>query len=368
MSNIPEKLWPDKWWMKDKWRKFFPKISDDEYKSSFHLLEEIFDEDWYKLLGKQSYHHPLVKNILMRESAYDVDSMLYLAQLINTLKDTIGFGRVLEDYKVISRAYSAHQEMVLCSGLKSQYYTVDFIPPKPKKGPTPDIICSKNGKEFVVECKYINEVEKENWFDNYRLHYGRILNEVPTGDLALLFINHIGEIDITRYINEDGSLLSPYLAALINTFPIANEIYRHYYSFGKPFISEIEGVGIVGLIPTTKTFFSSVGLPENDSRHLIRRLFGNGVKKAVRQINASGLPGIAVIFQAYPPDRLYMQRKFNELVNDSPDKYDNLIGVLVLQAQNILKYIHPNWIENKNCKYSLHEFDLDDAFKQLFDI
>jgi len=361
----PAGLWQDQWWWKPHWRDQIA-LSDREVRKRISVLEREFDTSWAVALGSRLLEHPLVQSLTFGEGLAQIRSLLGLADHLDRLRHVVGFNRVLADYRRLPSARSAELELFMGGLLHSLGVDVEFIPPKPKKGKTPDILARSGTREFVVECKYLNDAGAERWIKNYQTAFAmHIIRAVPKG-VALAFKLHDPFIDISRYGYPDR--LTPFqLAAAIDAQPTVDAI-RDMLPEGLP--SGYRTVGPFGdlvLLPESDAFRGSADIPTLDRSFLLRRLLRSGVLKANEQIRAYGKPGIAVVFYSKAAEIGLVKREFDEMVNAEPEKFDWLMALLVFPEQNILRYVRPFLVENWRSNYSLGAIGFAADLREMLD-
>lgn len=358
------RLWDNPWWLKPEWRKFFS-ISDEEYESSFQLLQETFDEEWVKGLDGDIGYHPLIQALFFRRGVRNIQTLINLADNLKQLEGVQGFHRVLADYNTLYQARNAGLEMFMGGAFARAGCDVEYIVPKSRKGPTPDLLVRKGEAEFTVECKFMSDASREKWIENYRTWYGRRISaSVPT-EYSVWFQPFVEHLDPSCYGPHDG-LTPPELAAELDTLQVRTAIEEMLYSFRLPQYRWIEGKGTLAVFPEGYDYMGQIGLPGLSRRFFFNRLVSNGIKTASKQIQAYRRPGIASVLYSGVSDLGWIKPTVQQVFLEKPEGFECVMGVLLFPMQNVLKYMRPYWIENESSAFSAAEMGVTDMLYELF--
>lgn len=357
-------IWSNEWWLKPQWREQI-NLSDEEINRCFEILKSTFNQEWIATLGDDPRYHPLVREVIFGEGLHQIDYLLGLAHKIENLAEVSGFKTVLRSYKKVKEARSAELEMFIASCLIDGGYGTEFITAKPKKGKTPDILASKNGKAFTVECKYVSIAEAEKWITNYNMHFGIKIFDLAPKDTSIIYVPYDQNIDIRSYGYPD-KLIPAKLSAELDTLAITNAVQNAHIDTKPPIYISIPGRGEVLLLPEGSETDGRVSIPELNTKFLLNRLFRNGIEAANQQIHEYGRPGIAVTFQAEPADPYSIKQKLDLIISKNPSIYSSLMGVLIFPCQNILKYINPYWVANEFSHYNVDDYGIIEFFDEFF--
>jgi hypothetical protein len=271
----------------------------------------------------------------------------------------VGLGRPMVDQKITvttpltAGARSADLEAFVADVIAKECQGVSFIRAKSKRGRTPDILAVYNKSEFVVECKTISDSEAEIWVKNYSNFYSRLIMDAIPDNHEVIFRSYLSEIDPDHY--GYPSLGSYQIAAEIDASTVIRELKKYQ---GKTKYIEIKSIGQICIIPNDRRLRSSVSIPSISQKFIGRRLVGNAIQKASRQITEYSKPGIAAVSYSTPPDVGALKLKLPEIFNKHQEEYKFLMGVLIFPAQNILKYISPIWIENPYSEFDASNYGL----------
>jgi len=357
------KLWESQWWLKNKWRKNIS-LTNEKLEKYFDVLKSEFDENWYLSLGENRKRHPVAMSLQFGEGLPQISHLLRLAAYIIELSHVDGFARVLKDYKSIQSARNTEFELFMAHALLKSKQDVSFITPKPKKGKTPDLLVKNHNCDYVVECKFLDYAENERWFSQYRFEYGRlIMAEIPE-NVSLVFIPSTTQLDITQY-KFGNSLTNPLVAALVDTLSAIKYIRKIVFGFSVSGDHYIDHIGRFVWSKRESELQTSIHLQDLDYRFLMRRLINNGLNKAIKQINAMHMPGLAAIFQEAPASDGDLVNILHDVFISNPEQYANLMAVIVFPAQNILQYIRPILIENPHSKNKIDDFEIRNALYPL---
>ena len=353
--------WFDPWWEADSW--FSGEgLSKIDFLEGIELLKSLLTPNWVRSLGDDPLRHPFLQLVHFGQGLWQISGLYALAERFRRLRDMEGFTPVLKSYKSLAEARSADLETFMAYVMAKKCQDVSFIRAKSKHGRTPDILAVNHDSEFVVECKTVSDSEAEIWVNNYGRSYSQlIMDAVPEG-FEVIFWSSDPDVNPDQY-----NYLSPrsyQLAAAIDAYPIIRQIER----FGdRPRYIDMGYPGQLWIIPTGSELRSSISVPSISKEFVGRRLVGNAIRKANRQISDYGKPGIAAISYAAPPDTGALLTKLPQLFGQFREEYRYLMGVLILPAPNILTYIRPVWVANPYSDFAPAEVGLPDLLLEALD-
>lgn len=338
-----EDYWRSRWWEKPVWRSQLTQ-TDSQIHEAIELLQKEFDASWYSSISHPA-GHPVSLKLMIGEGIHSLRGLLDTARQIRSLRGVHGFGRVLREFKTERNWQSAHIEMLMGYAFKDESADVEYIVPKSKKGPTPDILVRSQAGPFTIECKRLEEAKGEQWIDRFSRAY---FEEFHGQDFDGLHI----------YAHPNN----PYLKLSGTGFPNNPRNPREYArDMAAPVLKRLRCMKANGRIDSflqTDTHFlalltpayrslASVMAPGLETRFLMRRLMSN-VSRAASQIrayaNQHGVSGILAVWQAEPCEYEYLHNRLSrEMVNG---KHDYILGIMVMKMDNILAYQRPLWVRN----------------------
>lgn len=338
-----ESYWQGRWWEKPGIRSHL-KLSDVEITDAIELLQQEFDQVWFDSISCPA-GHPVSRSLMIGEGTASIGGLLETARQIKTLRDAHGFNRVLRQFKKEESCMSANIEMLMGYVFKDEGMPVEFIVPKSRKGPTPDILVHSPSGPFTIECKRLEEAKGEQWIERFQMAYFCAFSDADFGKLHPYVYPH-----------------APYLPLKGIGFPNNPpnpESYARYIA--APVISKLKSMRTKGQIDSvlrtdthdialfTESYleFASISAPDPEPRFLMRRLMGN-ISRATGQIRAyaetHGLPGVLVVWQASPCDYDYLNARLLKVM--ATPEYKNIIGIMVMKMGNLLRYQRPLWVRS----------------------
>lgn len=354
--------WFDPWWEIDYWYDTI-QITKTDAISAVDFLKSIFTSEWVKSLGENSLEHPFLQLIFFGRGVSQLYDIYELAERYRTVICTEGYKSVLENYKTIKHSRSANFEAFFLNVLKKAGCDVSFITAKPKYGPTPDILVKNLDKEFIVECKCIQESDAEKWVVNYAHAFGNLIVNAAPGVYDVFYCPHQLAIDPYDYgYPEFGSYQ---LAATIDTLPIVNYLNSIGFISLQDSYIDLGPKGHLYVLPKSIGFPSQTYIPETTSKFVGRRLVQNAIKKANAQISAFGKPGIAAIFYDSPPNIGVLKQELPKIFEEYKEDYALLMGVVIFPAQNLLNYVRPMWISNPFASIAPEDFGLPSLLTEV---
>lgn len=343
-----EQYWQSRWWEKPAIRSHL-KASDIEISNAISLLRQEFDQAWFDSISCPA-EHSVSQNLMLGEGTTNIRSLLDTARQIQVLRGVHGFSRVLREFKKEKSWMSANIEMLMGYVFKDEGMPVEFIVPKSRKGPTPDILVHSPSGPFAIECKRLEEARGEQWIERFQMAYFCAFSDADFGKLHPYVFPHV-----------------PYLPLKGIGFPNNPpnpESYARYIA--APIISQLRSMRTKGQIDSvlrtdthdialfTEPYheFASISAPDPEPRFLMRRLMGN-ISRATGQIRAyaetHGLPGVLVVWQAAPCDYDYLNARLLKVM--ATPEYKNIIGIMVMKMGNLLSYQRPLWVRSPLSAY-----------------
>ena len=356
--------WFDPWWEQDRWYAL-GSIKKVRFLEAIEFLKTIFSKEWVKSLGDDPLRHPFLQLIFFGQGLPQINNIYQLAKRLQVIIRLNGHKSALQDYKTINQAYNADFEMFLAYVFHSLGSHVSFIVAKSKKGRTPDILVNNNGIEFVVECKYIQPSEAERWVSNYSLAYSHLLMDALPTHYEMFYRLRQTDINVSDY--SYPKLGSFQLAAIIDSLQIINYLKNIGPFSPKYNYIDMGTKGELFVIQKGNLFRSQIQMPEISQSFTGRRLVGNAIIKANRQISEFGMPGIAAIYFGAPPDIGALKLEIPKLFCENKEQYSLLMGIIVFPMQNLLKYIRPIWIANPFSKFRPQDYRLPELLVDILD-
>lgn len=349
--------WFDPWWEADRWFSR-EQLSKGDFLESIEFLKSLLTPDWVRSLGDDPLQHPFLQMVHFGQGLWQMGGLHALSERFQCLLGVEGFSPVLASYKSLAEARSSDLEMFVAYVIAKECQDVSFIRAKSKRGRTPDILAVNNGLEFVVECKTVSDSKAEVWVKNYGESYSRRIMDAEPSNFEDIFRSNCPEIDPDQY---GYPFLGSYeLAAAIDAYPIIQQIQQFG---GKSRYIDMGHAGQLWVIPSGSDLRSSISVPSISQAFIGRRLVGNAIKKANRQITEYGKPGIAAVSYASPPDTGTLRLRLPDIFSQHQEEYRYLMGVLVFPAQNILQYIPPIWVANPHSDFNASDYGLPDVLK-----
>lgn len=356
--------WFDPWWEEDRWYAS-SHIEKDKLLDSIDFLKSIFPKEWIKSLGDEPLFHPFLQLLFFGKGLSQINSIYFLAERIRLIVKIDGYVSVLNNYKTIAQAKSANLEMFFAEVMSTVGGKVSFIPAKPKKGRTPDLLIDIEGKEFVVECKCIQDSEFEKWMQNYSRDFSCAIMDAIPADYDVFYFHPRFNIEPEDVGHPD--LFSFRLAAILDVLPIVNQLKAICPFSPKYSYIDMGFKGSLCLFPKNDQINSRIEMPEVPQDFIGRRLVGSAIIKANQQIAEFGKPGIVVVSYGYPPELGALKMIVPRLFEQRRDEYSLLMGVLIFPMQNMLRYVRPIWVANPFSVFSVEDFGLPELLERVLD-
>lgn len=100
---------------------------------------------------------------------------------------------------------------------------------------------------------------------------------------------------------------------------------------------------------------------------LSKRMFSNGIRRAVTQLAAQEIPGIAVIHLKNHPDIESAMKHLLSDIKEAPELYGKISGILLYPWANILAYQRPTLICNPSAETPLQSLSVFDVLRKKLD-
>lgn len=240
---------------------------------------------------------------------------------------------------------SANIEMLMGYVFKDEGMPVEFIVPKSKKGPTPDILVHSPSGSFTIECKRLEEAKGEQWIERFQMAYFRAFREVEADALHAYVVPHNPYLKL-REIGFPNMPPNPERYARLMAEPIV-KVLKQMRARGQIDSVLYTDTHDLALLSEPYLNFSGIWAPEPDTRFPMRRLMSN-VSRAAGQISdyakKHGIPGVLVVWQASPCDYDYLNAQLLRVM--ATPEYKDVLGIMVMKMGNILSYQHPLWVRS----------------------
>lgn len=342
--------WDNPWWLKPEWAQQANR-SLERIQEAFCYLASIFPSSWFQSIAEEKR----VWNILLRHLIFgqSTDGLRYTLQLsdrLQRLSRAQGFEAVLRRLKTASRdSGAADLELQIADIFDCGGYVVQFPVPSGKNGKTPDII-AKNGEErLAIECKSLWEGDKTtNMRDIFMLSNIRIAEIGGAHNVAVDFQFNDASLKRLDDLVKEGLTGHALIDAFLGSLPTAIENIVARGSFPRWLIHPL-GKGYLRRAPHGAG--SRLSHPEAQGP-IVEKIMANGIGRAARQVAASGLPGLVVIFTPTVPKDRALGVVISDLFDADQALYESVMAVILLPQQYLFHWISPTLIINRHAKYS----------------
>lgn len=216
----------------------------------------------------------------------------------------------------------------------------------PKEGgeKSPDILVQRNGLVIAVECKRLGDEQWEDWESNLLQEISFALPKARDGVEVAIEVVLDPRLSDFRF----GSLDQVGINAAI-TAAIKREILVAINGALEevPLPVRIEVLEIASIVIQRKTveLSSSARGVERSTSSVFRRIFQNGVLRALEQLPREK-PGVVFIFSKYAPPPALFRVLFDAITQGEREKFSDLIGILICTRQTLFDRPKPIYYAN----------------------
>lgn len=360
----PETWWENPWWLDEKWIEDF----ELDRKLVFHKIEylkTVFDKDWLKKYEGNPLGNIILRSTLYSKSIFNLTAILELSGWLQDLKNIAGIHNIIKSLKSSDMCFSAELELEIGFVFHESGYFIEFPIPKSKKGKTPDILVKKDNEIYSLECKKLKTSNFESFTNNIVNNISISLLELAKDENVTISFNLSSKIIDklhTLYKNDDDTDL--YIREVIKEVSDSCEkIHENSYKWLFSVNDEIgEGYLSKGYVREQ----TIINTPEIPDKFKYNRMFENGIKKALTQLENTGYNGLVVVHAKELPDYIYLKEKLNDLFHVER-KYKQVVAVMVFPQQYFFSRTQPCIVCNKYSEVDFAKSKTADVIRKYHD-
>ncbi|MES2190661.1 MAG: hypothetical protein V4454_11090 [Pseudomonadota bacterium] len=336
--------WLDEWW-KDPNEEFFCNYPRDQVKFGVGVLKHYFDAEWACSLVQNNQWHPLLAQLFFERGSRSLNLFAYFGKVLSSVENCHGFTKKLEDLKD-EKFESTYFELDIANAFLESGYAVSFPIEGTQK--SHDVLAVRGDVSFAIECKRLQAQEWEQWEE--RLTHKLIQNLYRSVEGRQLQINVTLNPRLTEVrIGDQPELSDGFANALIQK--ITHEIDKKIATHLAPFNFELGDIAHIDVNWETENTRGSVMGMERSTPALFRRIFQNGILRAIPQL-PEDQPGIIFIYTDQLPSTTFFHTLFDSACSTQIHTFEKLLCVVLCARQTIFSTTAPIAYFNRNSKYA----------------
>lgn len=335
--------WLDPWWEDPEDCFHFPCPKGDVI-AGVQVLKRYFDSEWARKLVTNNRQNFILPLLFFQKSTQSLSLFANLGAAIAATDNSRGFAQKMKDLKG-EKSSSAYFEFQIAHLLCRAGYRVEF--PSEGKEKSYDIHAENGAQSFAIECKRLEPQDWEQWESQLTLTVIQAHPSAIEGRELSLSVHLNPRMTDVRLAKDDA--LNNHFSDAISA-EVKKQVKARIDHEEIPTQFTIEGIATVELNWKESGVTSSVTGMERTEPALFRRIFQNGVLRAMEQLPEE-TPGIAVIFSAQVPPPSFFRLFFDAACENQKDRFSKLIGVVICQQQTLFRKSQPVLYLNR---YSAH--------------
>nr|WP_315494990.1 hypothetical protein [uncultured Rhodoferax sp.] len=356
LKDLPHngEWWLDPWWEDPEGRFHFPCPKSDVI-AGVEALKRYFDSEWARKLMRSNQRNFILPLLFFQKGTQSLSLFANLGAAITATESSSGFAQKMKDLKG-EKSSSAYFEFQIAHLLCRAGYGIEF--PLEGKEKSYDIHAANGLHSFAIECKRLELQDWEQWesqltFDVIQAHP----SAVDGRELSLTV--HLNPRMTDVRLAKDDDLNTHFSDAI--SAEIRRQVKARIERKEIPIKFVIEGIATVELNWKESGVTSSVTGMERTEPALFRRIFQNGVLRAMEQLPEE-TPGIAVIFSTQVPPPSFFRLFFDAACENQKKRFGKLIGVVICQQQTLFHKSRPVIYLNRHATH----IESRQAVEQIF--
>ncbi len=347
--------WIDPWWVDTQIEFPFPPKSID---SIVEVFRRHFSAEWVKEIAKNPRPNIVFPALCIGNSLVESRLLGALGAMFLALEASPGFQQKANDLRN-NKGESTYLELEAALALTQAGFSIEF--PSEGKIKSPDVLAERDGLKFAVECKRLRDEMWESWEEQLT---GELIQAIPNAKDGTPLTVHIAlnprltEIRLNE--EKESSLNSIFRQTILAELNAAlqNEIMER----SPPFTIQLNDLATIEVLFRTPDRYSSVTGVERTIPSIFRRIFQNGVLRALEQLPID-IPSVIVVYSKFELSSVFFRMFFDAACKAQPLRFSNLTAVVVCNIQTIFRASTPLIFTNR---YSTHQSCANEV-RQVFE-
>lgn len=333
--------WEHAWW-DDPNCETFLRIPVERVRAGAAVIRRYFDDAWYLTLSRKPRKNILMAN-LCQQSTFAAEFIASFGERLEKLKDA---QNVMRPIRAIRQGdgHSAFLELETAEGFAECGFTVSF-PAELANQRTPDVLAVKESLSLAIEVKRLGDEEWEDWESalmrrlSFALPYTHqdqdiVVNVVLNPRLSEI---RFGSRDKPDALNDaiSGAIVETLLGAI-----------REALADGRlPVQVLIHDIAKVQIAKKEPGAYGGVSGMERSVPNTFRRMFQNGIFRALEQL-PKGSPSAIVVYSKHMPPTAFFRLFFDAVSKADRDRFKDVVGVMVCTLNTWFERVQPVYYAN----------------------
>jgi hypothetical protein len=348
--------WRDPWWEDPEDCFHFPCPKSDVI-AGVQVLKRYFDSEWARKLVTNNQRNFILPLLFFQKGTQSLSLFSNLGAAIAATENSHGFLQKIKDLKG-EKSSSAYFEFQIAHLLSRAGYEVEF--PQEGKEKSYDIHAANGMHSFAIECKRLEPQDWEQWESQLTQNVIQAHPSTIDGRKLSLTVHLNPRMTDVRLAKDDD--LNGHFSDAISA-EVKRQVEARIERKEVPTKFVIEGIAAVELNWQESSATSSVTGMERTEPALFRRIFQNGVLRAMEQL-PEGTPGIAVIFSAQVPPPSFFRLFFDAACENQKARFSKLIGIVICQQQTLFQKSRPVIYLNRHAEHIQSQQAAEQIFKE----
>lgn len=338
--------WESPWWEDPDCEIPFT-VSREATSRGADVIRRHFDDAWYRELAARPRPSLLFPKLCLERSTAALEFIAGFGAQLERLEATTNLHRPL---KVMRQAYgdSALFELEAADAFVENGFKVSFPPERPSK--SPDVMAEKDGETLFIECKRLGDEQWEDWESALMHELTRGLPSEHKGKEIIV------EVSINRRLSEvrfGGQADEAVNRAIFSTIKesILSNIEGALAEKDAPFEFLLPDIAKVRISPKAEGLYSSVGGMERSVPGMFRRIFQNGIFRALPQL-PKGRPGAILVFSKHAPPPGFFRLLFDAAARVDRERFQDLTAVMICTLQTWFERPKPWLFQNHYVRHA----------------
>ncbi len=346
--------WIDPWWRDSQMEFPFPR---ETATSIIEVLRRHFGAEWARDIANKPRPNIVFPHLCIGGTLMASRFLSSLGEMFLTLEASAGFRQKTEDLRG-DKGESAYLELEAARAFARAGYAITF--PPEGKNKTPDILVERNGLQIAVECKRLRDEIWESWEEQLTSELLHALPDTKDGKPLTIHVALSPRLTEIRLNEKESSLNEAFLQTILGEIDIA--LKRSIAEHTPSFTMQLSELATVEVLFRTPNQYSSVTGVERTSPAIFRRVFQNGVLRALEQL-PTNIPSAVVVYSKYEPSPQFFRLFFDAACKTQPERFSSLTAVVLCTVSTVFRSSAPYIFPNKYSTFQRCANDAQDVFQ-----
>lgn len=352
--------WEDSWWDRADCEIHFT-VPLEAVRRGAATLRQYFDAAWYLDLAKNPRRNLVFPRLCLERSTFALEFIASFGARLSLLQDVPNLQRPLRALRETD-GESAYFELEAAETFAQCGFQVSF----PREGGvrSPDVLAQRDDQVIAVECKRLGDEVWENWESAIMHDLTRALPSHQDGQEIVVQLALNPRLSEIRFGAEDCQAINVAIVEAIRR-TILTDIETALREEKLPCEFLISDIARCRIAPKEANVYGSVSGMERSVPAIFRRMFQNGIFRALEQL-PKGHPGVILIYSKHAPPVSFFRLFFDAATRGEPERFADLVGVLVCTLQTWFEHPRPTFFVNSFTKHAAAASLVTDVLKKTF--